>query len=191
MRLKAVFVLAALAVLGLSGFTSYNGLIGADEKTKSAWGQVQAQIQRRADLIPMLVETVKGYATHEQATLEAVVAARAKATQVTIDPADPQSLAQFKASQGELSAVLGRLMAISEAYPNLKADRGFIRLQDELAGTENRIATARRDYNDSVRDYNTAIRSFPGILVAGTAGLRPRAFFEAEEASAKPPAVKF
>ncbi|HLO75996.1 MAG TPA: LemA family protein [Magnetospirillum sp.] len=191
MSTKNIVVLAVLAVLALIGLSSYNGLVGADEKVNAAWGQVQTQYQRRADLIPSLVETVKGYAAHERGTLEAVLAARAKATQVNVSTTDPKSLEQFKATQGELSATLARLMAVVEAYPNLKADGNFRHLQDELAGTENRIAVARRDFNDSVRAYNTSIRSFPGVMMAGMIGLQRRSFFEADEAAAKAPSVKF
>lgn len=190
MPVKTIALVAALAVLALLGFRNYNGLVGADEKVNAAWAQVQTQTQRRTDLIPSLVETVKGYAGHEQTTLEAVVAARAKASQVAVNPADAKSLEQFKAAQGELSATLARLLAVSEAYPNLKADGTYVRLQDELAGTENRIAVARRDYNETVRDYNTAIRSFPGFMMARAIGLQHRPFFEAEDGAAKPPAVK-
>lgn len=191
MSLKNVIVLAVLGVLALYGASSYNALVAADEKVNAALAQIQTQAQRRADLIPPLVETVKGYAKHEQGTLEAVVAARAKATQITVNPADPKSLEQFKAAQGELSATLGRLMVIAEAYPTLKADGSYIRLQDELAGTENRIAVARRDYNDSVRAFNTTIRAFPTVLIAGAAGMQHRPFFEADEGAAKAPTVKF
>lgn len=191
MSVKNIIVLAVLAIVALGGFASYNGLIGADEKVKAAWGQVQIQTQRRADLIPPLVETVKGYAGHERSTLEAVLAARAKATQVTVSLSDPKSLEQFKATQGELSSTLARLMAVSESYPNLKADANFRHLQDEIAGTENRIAVARRDFNDTVRAFNVSVRSFPGVLVAGALGLQPREFFEADAGAAKPPVVKF
>lgn len=191
MSIRNIIVLAGLAILALSGFGSYNGLIGADEKVKAAWGVVQTQTQRRADLIPSLIETVKGYASHERTTLEAVQAARAKATQITVSLSDPKSIEQFRISQGELSATLARLMAVSEAYPNLKADANFRHLQDEIAGTENRIAVSRRDFNESVREFNVAVRSFPGVLMAGTLGLQPRPFFEADEGSAKAPTVKF
>lgn len=191
MSMKNIIVLAVIAVCALLGFSSFNGLVGSDETVNAAWGQVQTQYQRRADLIPNLVETVKGYAAHERGTLEAVVAARAKATQVTVNLSDEKSLAQYKAAQGELSATLARLMALSEAYPNLKADSSFARLQDELAGTENRVAVARRDYNEKVRVYNTQIRSFPGVLLAGAMGLAHKNFYEADEGAAKAPQVKF
>ena len=154
-----VVVIAAIAIWAVSG---YNGLVSAEENVKSAWSQVENVYQRRLDLIPNLVATVKGYAEHEQETLEGVIAARSKATQITVDPdqLSEESIAAFQEAQGEIGAALGRLLAISENYPDLKANRNFSELQAELAGTENRIATERRKYNEVAKAYNTMVRRF-------------------------------
>ena len=165
--LPALFVIAVLAPL-LSG-CGYNTIPTAEEKAKAAWSQVLNQYQRRADLIPNLVETVKGYAQHEQEVLTAVVEARAKATQTTLPPdalSDPEAFQKWQDSQSELAGALSRLLAIVENYPDLKANQNFLALQAQLEGTENRIAVARQDYIEAVRDYNTSLRTFPSVLWA-------------------------
>lgn len=173
-----------------------NAIPTKEEAAKASWGQVENQYQRRADLVPNLVETVKGYARQEREVLQSVTEARAKATQMTL-PADmltdPEAIAKYQAAQGELGAALGRLIAITENYPELKSNQNFLALQAQLEGTENRIAVARRDYVDAVRDYNTEIRTFPGVLWKGFLyrDAKPMASFEAEENSEQAPDVKF
>jgi LemA protein len=174
----------------------YNTIPTLEEQAKARWGDVQNQYQRRADLIPNLVETVKGYATQEKSVLTAVVEARAKATQVKVDASqltDPEKLKQFQDAQNQLSGALGRLLAVTENYPDLKSNANFLALQSQLEGTENRIAVARRDYIESVRVYNTALRTFPTVLWAKTvfAGNKPMAEFAATDGSERPPTVKF
>src|SRR5438132_1394218 len=182
LRLRAFFVLAALCV-SVSG-CGYNTIPMLEEQAKAKWGDVQNQYQRRADLIPNLVATVQGYAKQEKDVLTAVVEARAKATSVKIDASqlsDPEKLKQFQDAQNQLSGALGRLLAVTENYPNLKSNANFLALQSQLEGTENRIAVARRDYIEAVRAYNTALRTFPTLLWAKTAfsGSKPMAVFTA------------
>lgn len=186
-------VIAVVAVIAIWGISSYNGLVKADEGVKTAWSQVENVYQRRADLIPNLVATVKGYASHESETLEGVVAARAKATQVTVNADDltEESIAQFQKAQGELGAALGRLMAISEAYPDLKANQNFSELQAQLEGTENRIAVERKNYNETAREYNTSIRVFPRNIIASIFGFSAKGYFEAQEGASTAPKVEF
>lgn len=166
-----------------------------EEQAKAAWSEVQNQYQRRADLIPNLVETVKGYAKQEQEVLTRVVEARAKATQITIPTdmlSDPEKFRQFQEAQGELGAALGRLIAITENYPDLKSNQNFLALQSQLEGTENRITVARRDYIDAVRAYNTEIRTFPGIIWARLVySAKPMETFTVPEGKAEPPEVDF
>jgi LemA protein len=187
------------ALLGIAFTVSgcgYNTIPTLEEQAKARWGDVQNQYQRRADLIPNLVETVKGYAAQEKSVLTAVVEARAKATQVKVDASqltDPEKLKQFQDAQNQLSGALGRLLAVTENYPDLKSNANFLALQSQLEGTENRIAVARRDYIESVRVYNTALRTFPTVLWAKTvfAGNKPMAEFTATDGSERPPTVKF
>lgn len=188
-----IIVLGILAIIVLWVAGMYNGFVAAEEEVESAWSQVENQYQRRADLVPNLVATVKGYAAHEKETLEGVIEARAKATQVTIDPAKatPEQLAAFQAAQGELSQALGRLLAVAENYPDLKANENFRDLQAQLEGTENRITVARQLFNESARKYNTAIRRFPNNILAGICGFEKKPYFEAEEGTAKAPKVEF
>ena len=189
----------ALAVVGIGLAVSgcgYNTIPTLEEQAKARWADVQNQYQRRADLIPNLVETVKGFAAQEKNVLTAVVEARAKATQTKIDVSqlsDPEKLKAFQDAQNQLTGALGRLLAVSENYPELKSNANFLALQSQLEGTENRIAVARRDYIDAVRVYNTALRTFPTVLWAKTlfAGNKPMAEFTAAEGSEKPPQVKF
>ena len=188
-----IVVLAALAIIILWGVGVYNGLVSAEEQVESAWAQVENQYQRRADLVPNLVATVKGYAAHEQETLEGVIEARAKATQITIDPANATAdqLAAFQAAQGELSQALGRLLAVAESYPDLKANENFRDLQQQLEGTENRIAVARQLFNDEARNFNTKVRRFPNNIIASMCGFEKKPYFEAEEGARTAPKVEF
>lgn len=189
-----LLVIGVLILIMVGGtLTTYNGLIAKDEAVATAWGNIQSQYQRRADLIPNLVSTVKGYAKHESETLENVMAARAKATQVTInsDNLTPEKLKQYQAAQGELSQALGRLMAVSENYPNLKANENFSELQAQLEGTENRINESRQIYNSAVQTYNVSVRHFPANIVAGMFGFDKKNQFEAEAGAEKAPKVEF
>ncbi|MEI2734935.1 MAG: LemA family protein [Rhodoblastus sp.] len=193
-RLRAAF--AALA-LGLSvAGCGYNTIPTAEENAKAKWADVQNQYQRRADLIPNLVATVQGYAKQEKDVLTSVIEARSKATSVKVDASqltDPEKIKQFQDAQNQLSGALGRLIAVSEAYPDLKSNQNFLALQSQLEGTENRIAVARRDYVAAVRDYNLTLSTFPSIIWAKTifSGNKPMATFTASEGSDKPPQVKF
>lgn len=189
-----LLVIGVLILIMVGGtLTTYNGLIAKDEAVATAWGNIQSQYQRRADLIPNLVSTVKGYAKHESETLENVMAARAKATQVTInsDNLTPEKLKQYQAAQGELSQALGRLMAVSENYPNLKANENFSELQAQLESTENRINESRQIYNLAVQTYNVSVRRFPANIVAGMFGFDKKNQFEAEAGAEKAPKVEF
>lgn len=188
-----IVVLAVVAVLAIWSVGCYNEMVTKEETVETVWGDVQTYYQRRADLIPNLVNTVKGYAVHESSTLQEVIAARAKATQITIDPtnATPEQLEAFRSAQGELSSALGRLMAVAEAYPDLKANENFRDLQAQLEGTENRIAVARQNYNEGVRDFNTYIRRFPKNIIASMFGFEKRAYFEADATAAQAPDVQF
>ena len=174
-------------------FSTYNSLVGQDEVVTTAWGNVQTQYQRRSDLIPNLVSVVKGYAKHEKETLEAVVSARARATQITVsaDGLTPEKLQQYQQAQGQLSAALGKLLAVSESYPNLKANENFSELQAQLEGTENRISESRTRYNKAVQGYNISVRKFPGNIVAKMFGFTPKAKFEAAENAQNAPTVNF
>jgi LemA protein len=198
MRSKGTITLVVLAVLlGLAGCgatSSYNSLVQADERVETAWANVQTQYQRRADLIPNLVETVEGAADFEKETLQSVTEARAKATSIQVsadDLDDPQRLQQFQQAQSALGQSLGRLLAVSENYPKLQATQAFSDLQAQLEGTENRIAVARRDYNQAVQQYNTQVRSFPTVLFASVMGFSPRTPFEAETGADQAPDVSF
>ena len=186
-------VLGIVAVVLLWGVSAYNGLVSKDEQVSSAWANVETVYQRRADLIPNLVNTVKGYAAHENETLMAVTEARAKSTSISIDPstATPAQVEAWMNAQGEVGAALGRLIAISENYPELKADKNFLELQKQLEGTENRISTERRKYNETVRLYNTKIRRFPTNLIAGMFGFEKRVMFEAQDGAEVAPVVEF
>ena len=186
-------VAAIIAAIALWAMTGYNSLVSADETVSTAWSNVENQYQRRADLIPNLVNTVKGYAAHEKETLEAVVSARTRATQVTVDADNltPEKLAEYQKAQGEVGAALGRLLAITEAYPELKANQNFLELQAQLEGTENRISVERRNFNEAAKNYNTSIRKFPKNILAGMFGFEKRPYFESQEGADKAPAVEF
>jgi len=188
-----IIVVLAVVAIGIFMFVSgiYNGLVIKDESVKTAWSQVENQYQRRADLIPNLVSTVKGYSIHESETLTAVVEARAKATQTQINLKDENSFAQFQASQDNLSSALSKLMVVVEQYPDLKANQNFLELQAQLEGTENRISVERKNYNDTVKDYNIAIRTFPENVVAGMFGFNPANLFANKEGADVAPVVDF
>ena len=186
-------IVAALAIIVFWAIGAYNGMVSVEEEATTAFANVQSTYQRRADLIPNLVETVKGYASHEKETLEGVVAARSKATSINIDPENmtPEKMKQYQTAQGELSTALGRLIAIQENYPDLKANENFRDLQVQLEGTENRINEARNTYNKKVQDYNVKIRRFPNSLLSGMFGFEKMTKFEAEAGAEKAPQVKF
>jgi len=187
-------IVSAMVGLGLVlSACGYNTIPTLQEQAKARWSDVQNQYQRRSDLIPNLVATVQGYAAQEKNVLTAVVEARAKATQIKLDLTDPDKLKAFQDAQNQLTGVLGRLLAVTENYPDLKSNANFLALQSQLEGTENRIAVARRDYIDAVRAYNTALRTFPSVIWAKTAfsGEKPMAEFTANEGAETPPQVKF
>ena len=196
MKKGLVILLAVGAVLAGLFFWfqgNYNNMVKMDEGVQAAWSQVENVYQRRADLIPNLVATVKGYAAHEQQTLEGLISARSKATQITIDAENltPDELAKYQKAQGELGAALGKLLAITENYPELKANENFLSLQSQLEGTENRIAVERKKYNETARNYNTEIRQFPKNIVAGMFGFEKKPYFEAQEGAQQAPVVAF
>lgn len=193
MKKTWIIILAAVALIAIFCATSYNSMVSQDEAVGTAWSNVENQYQRRADLIPNFVNTVKGYANHEKETLEAVISARAKATQTSINlnEISSEKMAAFQQAQGELSSALSRLMVSIERYPDLKANQNFQALQAQLEGTENRISVERRKFNEIARAYNTSIRRFPKNIVAGLFGFEKRPYFEAQEGSEKAPEVKF
>ena len=193
---KNIIIIAIVAIavlLGLWAISGYNGLVTAEEKVSAQWANVESQYQRRADLIPNLVATVKGYAEHEQETLEGVVSARARATQTTVnaDQLTPEALQQYQAAQGELTQALGRLLVTVEKYPDLKANQNFLELQAQLEGTENRISVERQRFNTEAKAYNTAIRRFPKNLLASMFGFEQKPYFEALPETAQAPKVEF
>jgi LemA protein len=194
---KSIIVIIVLAVAAIALYSffkgNYNNMVTKDETVARAWADVQSQYQRRADLIPNLVNTVKGYAEHERETLEGVVEARAKATGIQVDPnnLDPAKLQQFQQAQSELSSALSRLLVVVERYPDLKANQNFLELQAQLEGTENRIAVARNRFNEAVQDYNTFIRQFPRNMVAGMFDFERKAMFEADATAQQAPSVQF
>lgn len=188
-----IITIVVIVLVALWGILSYNGLVGMDENVSNQWANVETQYQRRSDLIPNLVNTVKGYAKHESQTLEAVMAARSQATQVKMDPSNctPQQLAAYQKAQGDVTTALGKLLAITENYPDLKANQNFLELQSQLEGTENRINVARKDFNDSAKEYNTSLRRFPRNIIASMFGFEKRNYFEAEAGAEKAPKVEF
>ncbi|WP_278871098.1 LemA family protein [Leyella stercorea] len=188
-----IITIVVIALVAIWGISSYNGLVSMDENVSNSWANVETQYQRRSDLIPNLVNTVKGYAKHESETLESVMAARSQATQVKIDPSNctPQQLAAYQKAQGDVTTALGKLLAITENYPDLKANQNFLELQSQLEGTENRINVARKDFNDTAKKYNTSLRRFPRNIVASMFGFEKRAYFEAEAGAEKTPKVEF
>jgi len=192
---KSYIVIIVIAVIVLGAFiwvkNTYNGLVKSEEGVDAAWAQVENVYQRRADLVPNLVATVKGYAAHESETLESVIAARSRATQVTVSDLSEENIEKFNKAQGELSSALGRLLMITENYPDLKANENFRDLQAQLEGTENRIATERMKFNETARAYNTKVRSFPANIIASMFGFEKKGYFEAQEGAETAPKVEF
>lgn len=187
-----ILVLLAIVIYRLFVGT-YNNMVTKDEQVSAQWSNVENQYQRRMDLIPNIVNTVKGYADFEKSTLTAVIEARASATQIKVDPKNltPESIQQYQQAQGQLSVALGRLLAIAENYPDLKANQNFLELQAQLEGTENRIAVERNKFNDTAREFNTYIRKFPNTLLAGMYGFSNKVYFESDKGAEKAPQVKF
>ncbi|MCQ2209528.1 MAG: LemA family protein [Paludibacteraceae bacterium] len=193
MSKKGIIFIAILALLVFYVFSAYNSLVTKDESVTAEWQNVEAAYQRRADLIPNLVEIVKGYAKHESETLKEVIEARSKATSITIDPSNvtPEQFAEYMKAQNGVTSALGRLIAVAESYPDLKANQNFLELQAQLEGTENRIEVARKNYNDVSKEFNAAIRRIPNNIIASFAGLEKHSYFEAEEGAEKAPKVQF
>ena len=187
MKKSVIILIAVIAVIAIWAVSSYNGMVSMEENVSNQWANVETQYQRRSDLIPNLVNTVKGYASHEKETLEGVVEARSKATQIKVDAEGltPEKLAEYQKAQGAVTSALGKLLAITENYPDLKANQNFLELQAQLEGTENRINVARKNFNDAAQSYNTNIRRFPKNIFAGMFGFDKKAYFEAEEGSEK------
>jgi LemA protein len=192
-RIVLIVILVVLVLFVFRGCRGYNELVGLREQVNRDWSNVENVYQRRADLIPNLVNTVKGYAEHEQETFTQVVEARAKATQVTINAADmtDEDLKRFQAAQGEISSALSRLLAVAENYPDLKANQNFLELQSQLEGTENRIAVERRNFNETATKYNTTAQRFPMVIFAKMFGFTTRPYFEAQEGTEEAPVVQF
>lgn len=192
-KVTIIIIVAVVAIIAIWAVSGYNSLVGMDENVSNQWANVETQYQRRADLIPNLVNTVKGYAAHEKETLEGVIAARSQVTQIKVDPTDltPEKLAEYQKAQGQLATALGKLLAITENYPDLKANQNFLELQAQLEGTENRINVARKNFNDAAKTYNTTIRRFPKNILAGMFGFDKRAYFEAAEGAEQAPQVQF
>ena len=196
MSKSTVVLIAIVAIVGLFGLTlmsSYNGLVAEQEQVNGKWSQIDTMLQRRADLIPNLVNTVKGYAAHETQTFTEVTEARAKATSINLSADDltPEKLAEFQQAQAQVRSALGRLIAVSESYPDLKANQNFLELQAQLEGTENRIAVARKDFNAAAQQYNVSVRRFPANLVARMFGFGQKPYFESAEGAAAAPQVTF
>ena len=191
MKKSTIIILVVLSLLALWGVKAYNGLVKNQESVSSAWSQVENNYQRRSDLIPNLVATVKGYAEHESSTLEAVVQARANAIAVNGGNLSEEEVAAYQKAQGEVSSALGRLLMVVENYPELKANENFLDLQAQLEGTENRIAEARRQFNETAKAYNVKVRTFPSNIVASIFGFDAKGYFEADEAAKTAPKVEF
>ncbi len=195
MGLGCVLIAIVVVLVGIVGWgiSQYNGLVTQEQNVEKAWSQVESDYQRRADLIPNLVNTVKGYAKHEKETYEAVTNARASVGQVKIDASNltQQQLQQYQQAQGELGTALGKLIAVSEAYPELKANENFIALQQQLEGTENRINVSRKDFNNAAQQYNTQLKRFPVNIVAGMFGFQAKPYFQAAAGAEKAPTVSF
>lgn len=193
MKKSTIITLVVIGLVAIWGISGYNSLVSSDEEAQTKWADVETQYQRRADLIPNLVNTVKGYAAHESETLQTVVEARAKATSVSIDPSNmsAEQIANFQKAQDGVSSALSKLLVTVEKYPDLKANENFKELQAQLEGTENRISVARRDYNDASRQYNTSLRSFPKNILASLFGFEKRTYFEAQTGTEQAPSVQF
>jgi LemA protein len=186
-------IIGLILLLGGCGCSGYNTMVNQDQNVKGKWGNVQSEYQRRSDLIPNLVNTVQGAANFEKSTLEAVISARAKATQTTIDAGDltPENIAKYQAAQSQLSGALSRLLVTVEQYPDLKANQNFRDLQAQLEGTENRIKVARNDFNTAVQTFNTTVKSFPNMIFAGMFGFKEKGYFAADAGAEKAPSVNF
>ncbi|MBO5759460.1 MAG: LemA family protein [Rikenellaceae bacterium] len=193
MKKSTIITIAVIALVAIWGVGAYNGFVQKEENVKKAWSQVENQYQRRSDLIPNLVSTVKGYAAHESETLESVIAARSAATAVSVDASNltAESIAQYQQAQGQVGAALGRLIALSESYPDLKANQNFLELQAQLEGTENRITVERKRFNDEAQAFNSSLRKFPNNIIGSLFGFEPKAYFEAAEGASQAPVVEF
>ena len=191
--MKKIILVAVIALFSLTSCSTYNNMVTLDEATKTAWSNVETQYQRRADLIPNLVSTVKGYASHEESTLQAVIDARSKATSVNIsmDELTPEKIAEYQKAQSAITSALGRLIAVSENYPDLKANQNFLELQAQLEGTENRISVARKEFNTAIQSYNTSVRVFPANIIAMIFDFEQKPYYEADESAAAAPKVEF
>ncbi len=193
MKKSTIITIAVIAVVAIWAISGYNGFVKKEENVKKAWSQVENQYQRRSDLIPNLVATVKGYAAHESETLESVIAARSAATAISVnaDNLTAENIAQYQQAQGQVGAALGRLIALSESYPNLKANQNFLELQAQLEGTENRISVERKRFNEEAQAFNTSLRKFPNNIIGSLFGFEQKAYFEAVEGAAQAPVVEF
>jgi LemA protein len=191
--MKKIILVAVIALFSLTSCSTYNNMVTLDEATKTAWSNVETQYQRRADLIPNLVSTVKGYASHEGSTLQAVIEARSKATSVNIsmDELTPEKIAEYQNAQSAVTSALGRLIAVSENYPDLKANQNFLELQAQLEGTENRISVARKEFNTAIQSYNTSVRVFPANIIAMIFDFEQKPYYEADESATAAPKVEF
>ena len=191
--MKKIILMAVVALFSMTSCSTYNNMVTKEEAVKSAWSNVETQYQRRADLIPNLVATVKGYAEHEKSTLDAVVEARAKATSVNValDQITPENIAKFQQAQSAVTSALGRLIAVSDNYPDLKANQNFLELQAQLEGTENRITVARKEFNDATQTYNVAVRRFPANIVAKIFDFEQKPYYEADDTTSEAPKVEF
>jgi LemA protein len=193
MKKRTIITIAAVAVVAAWSVGVYNGFVQKEESVKKAWSQVENQYQRRSDLIPNLVSTVKGYAAHESETLESVIAARSAATQVTVDASNltADQIAAYQKAQGEITSALGRLIALGESYPDLKANQNFLELQAQLEGCENRIAVERKRFNEEAQVLNSSLRKFPNNIIASVFNFEPMSYFEAEQGAQQVPVVEF
>ena len=193
MKKSTLGIIAVVAIVVIWAISGYNSLVTLDEKVSTSWSNVETQYQRRADLIPNLVSTVKGYASHEKETLQGVIEARSKATSIKVDADNltPEKLAEYQKAQGDVTSSLGKLLAITENYPDLKANQNFLELQAQLEGTENRINVARMEFNKTAQELNTTIRRFPKNILASLFGIDKRAYFEAAEGAEQAPKVEF
>lgn len=191
--MKRIILAAIVAMFAMTSCSTYNGMVTKEEAVKTAWSNVELQYQRRADLIPNLVATVKGYASHEESTLKAVVDARAKATSVnvSVDDLNEETLAAYQKAQSSVTSALGRLIAVSENYPDLKANQNFLELQAQLEGTENRITVAHKEFNEATQAYNIAIRKFPANLIAMLFSFKQKPYFASDEGASQAPKVEF
>ncbi|CAN5710255.1 LemA family protein [soil metagenome] len=189
--LGLIVVVALILVLGGCGCSSYNGLVSGDQDVQKVWANVETNYQRRTDLYSSVIKTIEGSANFEKSTLKEVIEARASATKITVDINDPESLAKYQAAQGQLQSAFGRLMAVAEAYPDLKTTKSFQDFQTQIEGTENRINIARQDYNNAVNKYNLKVKTFPNNLFAGMFGFKEKAYYKADAGSEKNPDIQF